>query len=266
MNITETLAKELHLRIPQVENTVKLLDDGCTVPFIARYRKEMTGSLDDQVVRELSERLVYLRNLEGQREKVRAAITEQGAMTDEIAAALDAAATVTEIDDIYRPFRPKRKTRASVARERGLEPLAALLYAQARDCPDPLVAAAEYITEEVPDAEAALQGAMDIIAEMISDDAALRRRLRNILFANGFLVSKAAKEEDSVYRLYYDYRAAKPHCGASRFGDRPRRTGGVSQGLRFHATGQGAARHRLFAHQGGQSRNRNGAAGSRGCL
>ena len=145
MNITETLAKELRLRIPQVENTVKLLDDGCTVPFIARYRKEMTGSLDDQVVRELSERLVYLRNLEEQREKVRATITEQGAMTDEIAAALDAAATVTEIDDIYRPFRPKRKTRASVARERGLEPLAALLYAQARDCPDPLVAAAEYI-------------------------------------------------------------------------------------------------------------------------
>lgn len=206
MNITETLAKELHLRIPQVENTVKLLDDGCTVPFIARYRKEMTGSLDDQVVRELSERLVYLRNLEEQREKVRATITEQGAMTEEIAAALDAAATVTEIDDIYRPFRPKRKTRASVARERGLAPLAELLYAQESDCPDPLVAAAAYITEDVPDAQAALQGAMDIIAETISDDAALRRRLRNILFANGFLVSKAAKEEDSVYRLYYDYK------------------------------------------------------------
>lgn len=206
MNISEVLAQALHLRPSQVENTIKLLDDGCTVPFIARYRKEMTGSLDDQVVRELSERLIYLRNLEGQREKVRAAITEQGAMTEEIAAALDAAATVTEIDDIYRPFRPKRKTRASVARERGLEPLAALLYAQARDCPDPLVAAAEYITEEVPDAEAALQGAMDIIAETISDDAPLRRRLRNILFANGFLVSKAAKEEDSVYRLYYDYK------------------------------------------------------------
>ena len=206
MNITETLAKEMHLRIPQVENTVKLLDDGCTVPFIARYRKEMTGSLDDQVVRELSERLVYLRNLEEQREKVSATITEQGAMTAEIAAALDAAATVTEIDDIYRPFRPKRKTRASVARERGLAPLAELLYAQESDCPDPLVAAAAYITEEVPDAQAALQGAMDIIAETISDDAALRRRLRNILFANGFLVSKAAKEEDSVYRLYYDYK------------------------------------------------------------
>jgi len=206
MDILATLTAEFHLRPAQVENTVKLLDDGCTVPFIARYRKEMTGSLDDQVIRELTERLAYLRNLEELREKVRAAITEQEKMTDEIAAALDAATTVTEVDDIYRPFRPKRRTRASIARDRGLAPLADILYAQEKDCPDPTALAAEYITDEVPDTEAALQGAMDIIAENISDDAATRKRLRNILALNGDVISKAAKEEDSVYRLYYDFK------------------------------------------------------------
>lgn len=206
MDILQQLTNEFHLRVSQVENTVKLLDDGATVPFIARYRKEMTGSLDDQTIRELSERLTYLRNLEEQRQKVADTITEQGNMTDDIAAALQAAATITEIDDIYRPFRPKRKTRASIAKERGLSPLAELLYACAPDCPDPLTAAADYITEDVPDAESALQGAKDIIAETIADDAALRKRLRNILMLNGFLTSKAATEEDSVYRLYYDYK------------------------------------------------------------
>ncbi|MBP3381304.1 MAG: helix-hairpin-helix domain-containing protein, partial [Clostridia bacterium] len=206
MDILATLTAEFHLRPSQVENTVKLLDDGCTVPFIARYRKEMTGSLDDQVIRELTDRLAYLRNLEEMREKVRAAITEQEKMTDEIAAALDAAMTVTEIDDIYRPFRPKRRTRASVAREKGLAPLADILYEQAKDCPAPEVLAESYISEEVPDVAAALQGAMDIIAETISDDAATRKRLRNILALNGDVISKAAKEEDSVYRLYYDFK------------------------------------------------------------
>ncbi len=206
MDILATLTAEFHLRPSQVENTVKLLDDGCTVPFIARYRKEMTGSLDDQVIRELTDRLAYLRNLEELREKVRTAITEQEKMTDEIAAALDAAMTVTEVDDIYRPFRPKRRTRASVAREKGLEPLADVLYEQAKDCPAPEVLAESYITEEVPDVQAALQGAMDIIAENISDDAATRKRLRNILALNGDVISKAAKEEDSVYRLYYDFK------------------------------------------------------------
>ncbi len=206
MDILATLTAEFHLRPSQVENTVKLLDDGCTVPFIARYRKEMTGSLDDQVIRELTDRLAYLRNLEELREKVRAAITEQEKMTDEIAAALDAAMTVTEVDDIYRPFRPKRRTRASVAREKGLAPLADILYEQATDCPAPETLAESYITEEVPDVHAALQGAMDIIAENISDDAATRKRLRNILALNGDVISKAAKEEDSVYRLYYDFK------------------------------------------------------------
>ena len=137
MDILAALTAQFHLRPSQVENTVKLIDDGNTIPFIARYRKEVTGSLDDQVLRELAERLTYLRSLDEQREKVRAVIEEQGALTEELAAALDAAATLTEIDDLYRPYRPKRKTRASVAKARGLQPLADALYAQEKDMPDP---------------------------------------------------------------------------------------------------------------------------------
>ena len=148
MNIPAVLAQEFNLRPQQVENTLKLIDDGNTIPFIARYRKEMTGSLDDQVLRELYERLGYLRNLDEQREKVRAAIEEQGAMTDELAAALDAAATLAEIEDIYRPYRPKRKTRASVAKEKGLQPLADTIYAQQPESPGPLEMAAGYIDDE----------------------------------------------------------------------------------------------------------------------
>ena len=208
MDILAALTTEFHLRPQQVENTVKLIDDGNTIPFIARYRKEMTGSLDDQVLRELDERLKYLRGLDEQREKVRAAIEEQGAMTPELASALDAAATMTEIDDIYRPYRPKRRTRASVAKERGLQPLADAVYAQERSCADPLTLAAAYVDPEkgVETAQDALQGAEDIIAEQISDDAAVRKRLRFVCMANGSLVAKAAKDEDSVYRLYYDFR------------------------------------------------------------
>lgn len=141
MDILAALTAEFHLRPQQVENTVRLIDDGNTIPFIARYRKEMTGSLDDQVLRELDERLKYLRGLDEQREKVRAAVEEQGAMTPELAAALDAAVTMTEIDDLYRPYRPKRRTRASMAKERGLHPLADALYAQERSCADPLTMA-----------------------------------------------------------------------------------------------------------------------------
>ncbi|MBQ6706786.1 MAG: RNA-binding transcriptional accessory protein [Clostridia bacterium] len=206
MNILDTLTREFHLRREQTENTVKLLDDGCTVPFIARYRKEMTGSLDDQVIRELAERLAYLRHLEEERERVRAALVEQEVLTEELSSALDAAATLTEIEDIYRPYRPKRRTRASMAREKGLGPLADRIYGQNPNDPDPTVLAGEFITDEVPDTEAALQGAMDIIAETISDDAAVRKRLRNILTLNGELVSKATGEEDSVYKPYYDYK------------------------------------------------------------
>ena len=202
MNILDTLTAEFHLRPAQVENTVKLIDDGNTIPFIARYRKEVTGSLDDQVLRELAERLAYLRGLQEQKEKVRAVIEEQGALTEELAAALEAAATMTELDDLYRPYRPKRKTRASVAKARGLQPLADMLYAQEPDSEQPLVLAQAYISEEVPTAEDALQGARDIVAELVSDDAGVRKRLRVVCMANGRLTAKAAKEEDSVYALY----------------------------------------------------------------
>ena len=208
MNIPAVLAQEFHLRPAQVENTLKLIDDGNTIPFIARYRKEMTGSLDDQVLRELSERLAYLRNLDEQREKVRAAIEEQGKLTDELAAALDAAATLTEVEDLYRPYRPKRKTRASIAREKGLQPLADAIYAQDKRSPAPLEMAAAYLSEEkgITTAEEALQGAQDILAEQISDDAGIRRRLRVVCMANGELTAKGAQDDLDVYEMYKEFR------------------------------------------------------------
>ena len=207
MNIIAKIAEELGIKTWQVEAAVGLIDDGNTIPFIARYRKEAHGSLDDQVLRALSDRLTYLRNLDETREKVRASIEEQGKMTDEITAALDAAETLTEIEDIYRPFRPKRKTRASVAKAKGLEPLALAIYEQAKDTKAPIELAADYINEElgVATAEEALQGASDIIAEMISDDAELRKRLRYVAFMNGQLTAKAAEEEVGVYETYADY-------------------------------------------------------------
>ena len=206
MDILQTLVAEFKLKQQHVENVIALLDDGNTIPFIARYRKEQTGSLDDQVLRELAERLTYLRNLNETREKYRSTIEEQGALTEELSAALDAATTMTELDDLYRPYRPKRRTRATVAKERGLQPLADALYAQEPKGEDPYVLAEGYITEDVPTVEDALAGARDIIAELIADDANVRKRLRVVCFANGFLTSKAAKEEDSVYANYYDFR------------------------------------------------------------
>ncbi len=206
MDILQTLTNEFHLKSQHVENVIGLLDDGNTIPFIARYRKEQTGSLDDQVLRELADRLTYLRNLNETREKYRATIEEQGALTEELAAALDAAVTMTELDDLYRPYRPKRRTRATVAKERGLQPLADALYAQEPKGEDPYALAEAYLSEEVPTVEDALAGARDIIAELIADDANVRKRLRVVCFANGHLTSKAAKEEDSVYANYYDFR------------------------------------------------------------
>ncbi len=205
MDIKQTLVAEFRLKPVHVDNVIALLDDGNTIPFIARYRKEQTGSLDDQVLRELAERLTYLRNLEEQRGKYRAVIEEQGALTEELAAALDAAVTMTELDDLYRPYRPKRRTRATVAKERGLQPLADALYTQESSV-DPLALAAEYLTEDVPTVEDALAGARDILAELIADDAAVRKRLRVVCMANGHLTSKAAGEEDSAYSNYYDFR------------------------------------------------------------
>ena len=208
MTILEQLAAEFHLQLWQVERTAELIDEGNTIPFIARYRKEQHGALDDQVLRELSERLEYLRNLQKRKGEILESIAAQEKLTPEIEKALAAAVTLAEIEDIYRPFRPKRRTRASIAKEKGLEPLADLIYAQAADSPAPITLAADYIDEEkgVSTAEDALQGAMDIIAEMISDHPDIRRRLRNLCMVVGELESKAAKpDEDSVYADYYDF-------------------------------------------------------------
>lgn len=206
MDILTALTAEFHLRPQQVENTVRLLDDGNTIPFIARYRKEMTGSLDDQLLRQLADRLAYLRGLDEQREKIRAVIEEQGKLTGELEAALDAVATLSELEDLYRPFRPKRRTRASIAREKGLEPLADALYAQEPDGEKARILAQAYTGEEVPTPGDALAGARDILAERISDDAGVRKRLRVVMMANGFLCSKAVEEEAGVYALYADFK------------------------------------------------------------
>ena len=207
MTIIEQLARELNRPAEHIENVVRLLDEGNTIPFIARYRKELHGSMDDTTLRTLEERLAYLRNLTERKESVKASIAEQEKLTDELAAAIDAAQTLAEVEDLYRPFKPKRRTRATVAKEKGLEPLAALLFAQERDCPRPEEAAADYLSAEkgVETVADALQGANDIVAEWISDDAAIRRSLRELLEKRGTLHSLAATEEDSVYRLYYDF-------------------------------------------------------------
>ncbi len=208
MNIIETIAAEFKLKVEQVEKTVELIDEGNTIPFIARYRKEVTGSLDDSVLRDLNDRLNFLRNLEKRKEEVSALITAQEKMTPEIQAAIDNAKTITEVEDIYRPFRPHRKTRASVAREKGLEPLAELLMAQEPSyTPSIDEQAAAFIDEEkgVNSIEEALQGARDIIAEDISDNAEYRKEIRGLTFENGTLNSRQAKDEDSVYAQYYEY-------------------------------------------------------------
>ena len=208
MDIIRKLTEEFKIQPWQVENTVSLIDDGNTIPFIARYRKEAHGTLDDQTLRSIADRLEYLRNLEKRKEEVFASIEGQEKMTDEIAAALENAQTLAEIEDIYRPYKPKRKTRASVAREKGLEPLAAAIYLQEINSPYPEEMAKDYIDPEkgVETAEDALQGAMDIIAEDISDNANIRRRLRNLFTVSGEVVSKAADPEaESVYTQYYDF-------------------------------------------------------------
>ena len=210
--IAELLARELDKPLRHVENVIALLDEGNTIPFIARYRKELHGAMDDTALRKLEDRLRYLRNLAKRREEVLAAIDWQGKLTDELTAAIENAATLAEVEDLYRPYKQKRRTRATVAREKGLAPLAELLLAQAADCPDPAEAAAGYIDPEkgVETAADALQGANDIIAEIISDDAAIRKTLRGLLMRQGRLKSAAAKEEDSVYRMYYDFEQTLP--------------------------------------------------------
>ena len=205
MDIIAKIAEELRIKATQAEAAVKLIDEGNTIPFIARYRKEATGSLDDTVLRDLDEKLRAYRAVEQRREEVRRLINEQEKMTDEINAALDKALTVAEIDDIYRPYRPKRKTRASVAVDAGLAPLAELMLAQEKSV-DIVAEAEKYLNPEkkINTPEDALHGAMDIIAETVSDNAGYRKWIREYTMKNGFLATKAKTEEDSVYRMYYD--------------------------------------------------------------
>lgn len=208
MDIIQSLCNQFGLQRWQVENTVNLIDEGNTIPFIARYRKEAHGTLDDQVLRELAERLEYLRNLDKRREEVSSAIISQEKMTSEIEKALSEASTLAEIEDIYRPFRPKRRTRASIAKEKGLEPLANLIFKQNADSPSPFELAEEYVNAEngVETAQDAVAGAMDIIAENISDDADIRRYLRSLFTVSGVVQSRAANSEaESVYTMYYEY-------------------------------------------------------------
>ena len=207
MDIIQTLAQELDKNPQHVENVVRLLDEGNTIPFIARYRKELHGAMDDTALRTLEERLQYLRGLEERREAVKKSIESQGKLTEELSAAIDQAQTLAEVEDLYRPYKQKRRTRATVAREKGLEPLAQLLFAQEQNCPRPEEAAQDFIDPDkgVETTADALGGAHDIVAEWISDDAAIRKALREYTLRQGKLVSKAATEEDTVYRLYYDF-------------------------------------------------------------
>ena len=210
--IVAALAAELRQPEQYVGNVVALLDGGYTIPFIARYRKELHGSMDDGSLRTLAERLDYLRKLDQRRQEVGEAIGELGLLTPEISAALDRAATLSEVEDIYRPYKPKRRTRATVARDKGLEPLAAQLWKQGWACLPPHEAAAHFIDPDkgVNTIEEALAGASDIVAEWLSDDATLRKKLRELYWRHGVIVSraKAAEPADTVYRLYYDFRCA----------------------------------------------------------
>ncbi|MCR5844148.1 MAG: RNA-binding transcriptional accessory protein [Oscillospiraceae bacterium] len=206
-NISQILARELDKPLEHIENVINLLDEGNTIPFIARYRKELHGAMDDTALRTLEERLAYLRGLFERKETVKNSIAEQGKLTDELSAAIDAAETLAVLEDLYRPYKPKRRTRATMAKEKGLEPLAIELFEQRPDCPVPGALAEKYVNPEkgVETVEEALAGASDIIAENISDDASIRAMLRELIAQRAFLHSEAATEEDSVYRLYYDF-------------------------------------------------------------
>ncbi len=205
---TPLLAKEFSRREEHIENILRLLDEGNTVPFIARYRKEMHGTTDDQTIRAIADRLAYLRGLDERKAAVVSAIEAQGKLTDELSAAIERAQTLAEVEDIYRPYKQKRRTRATIAREKGLAPLAELLLSQTVTSGTLEALAAPYVNEEkdVMSTDDALAGAGDIIAETISDDAAIRAALRRLYRTRGVFWAKAATDEDSVYRMYYDYR------------------------------------------------------------
>lgn len=206
-SIIKILAEELGQKEEHVRNVVRLIDEGNTIPFIARYRKELHGAMDDTMLRNLADKLAYLRNLQARREEVKKAIDTQNQLTEKLSAAIDAAKTLAEVEDIYRPYKQKRRTRASIAKEKGLLPLAEMLFGQSRNLPDIHVVAAAYVDAEkdVENVESALTGASDILAERVADDAEIRRRLREQLTRRGRLRSTATKDEDSVYRLYYQF-------------------------------------------------------------
>ncbi len=206
-SIAKILARELNKREEHVNNVIDLIDEGNSIPFIARYRKELHGTMDDTVLRDLADRLNYLRNLSERREEVKKAIAAQDKLTDALTAEIDGAQTLAEVEDIYRPYKQKRRTRATIAKEKGLEPLALTLLGQARDLPDLPELARAYVDEEkgVGSPQDAIDGASDIVAEMVADSAELRRRLRELMMNRGVLVSAAGKEEDSVYSLYYEF-------------------------------------------------------------
>ena len=219
MDYALSLAQHFNVKVEHAQNVIELLDEGNTIPFIARYRKEAHGSMDDQLIRELSDRLDYLRNLDKRKQEVKDLIEAQDKLTDEIVSALEKATTLSEVEDIYRPYRPKRKTRASVAKEKGLEPLALAILAQDDQKADPLQMAAEYVDEEkgVNTPEEALQGALDIIAENVSDNAEIRKRIRNLCWHNATVVSNAADEEkESVYTIYYEFEEAVSKIASHR--------------------------------------------------
>jgi len=207
MDINKVLADEFKINLWQVENTVALIDEGCTIPFIARYRKEKTGSLDDQLLRELFDRLTYLRNLTARKEEVIRLIDEQEKLTDEIVKAVNEAKTLTEVEDIYRPYKPKKRTKATIAKEKGLEPLSLIMYLQNTFEGDIFEIAKEYVNEDkgVLTAEEAVEGAMHIVAENVSDNAEIRKKLRALILRQGIMESKSSKEEKTVYEMYYDY-------------------------------------------------------------
>ena len=246
----QKIAQELNLKPIHVSNAIALIDEGNTIPFIARYRKEATDSMDDQLLRQLGERLEYLRGLDKRKDEVSRSITEQGAMTEQLAAQLEKAATLAEVEDLYRPYKPKRKTRASMAKAKGLEPLAQLILAQNAKT-DPEAAAMDYLNEQVADTAEALQGARDIIAETVSDDARCRDELRRFYHAFGQVRSVGAKEEDSVYSPYYDFSEPVSKIAGHRVLalNRGEREGYLKVNIEVDPERAGALCARLFARE-----------------
>ena len=246
----QKIAQELNLKPIHVSNAIALIDEGNTIPFIARYRKEATDSMDDQLLRQLGERLEYLRGLDKRKDEVSRSITEQGAMTQQLAAELEKAATLAEVEDLYRPYKPKRKTRASMAKAKGLEPLAQLILAQNAKT-DPETAARDYLNEQVADTAEALQGARDIIAETVSDDARCRVELRRFYHAFGQVRSVGAKEEDSVYSPYYDFSEPVSKIAGHRVLalNRGEREGYLKVNIEVDPERAGALCARLFARE-----------------